>query len=158
MGCDIHTIAQVFQDGKWDTVADNIGDEDRQYHSFAVLAGVRNDGWPVISQPRGIPKDMNLEGADYYHYRILLPLNLEKWLGDHSHSWLLLSEMLEFLEKTIKPMVYSQKGVVDKVDYLAYKKDGTLPSSWCRSVGGGAVVVVVDKIKLKPLQITRMLT
>lgn len=145
MGCDIHTIAQVFRKGEWSTVADNIADEGRDYHSYAVLANVRNDGgWQAIAEPRGIPEDLKSVGTDTDVYTILLPHALDRWLGDHSHSWLLLSEMVDFLEKTIKPMTFFQKGVVTREEYLRFKASGETPTSWCRSIGGGQVVVVKE--------------
>lgn len=90
MGCDIHMVAQVKRDGKWQTV-DGLS-TDRNYDLFAILAGVRSgygvrgiptgDGFLPIDWPRGLPTD--LEGTSEDHC-----------LGDHSFSWLSLRELQE---------------------------------------------------------------
>lgn len=148
MGCDIHTIAQVFFDGKWRTVDENLADEPRNYSSFAMLAGVRKGSidLPLISPPRGIPDDLIADSAELENniFQVYLPLTLEKWLGDHSHSWLLLSEMQEFYEKKVKGKTYLQKGVVNREDYLKYKSTGEPITSWSGSVGGGSTLVVSE--------------
>ena len=68
MGTDIHSIAQVNRDGRWQTVAVGIDGDRRSYNTFAMLANVRNDygfagyrtstGFPVIHEPRGLPEDL----------------------------------------------------------------------------------------------------
>lgn len=68
MGTDIHSIAQVKRDGQWVTVAIGIAGDQRNYNTFAMLANVRNGrgfagcwtstGFPVIHEPRGLPKDL----------------------------------------------------------------------------------------------------
>ncbi len=65
---------------------------DRNYSLFAILADVRNGfgfagtpisrGFKPISAPRGIPKDFEQKDPDE--------------LGDHSFSWLLVSELLTY--------------------------------------------------------------
>ena len=116
MGADIHLAVEIYLDGAWKNV---IRDEPityygnhktkewysgRNYVLFAALADVRNaspgeEGWiPPISEPRGFPDDidlrtvepwdeLNADGADPYR-------NDGKADGDHSESWLLLSEVL----------------------------------------------------------------
>lgn len=63
--------------------------ESRDYETFARLAGVRNyhDAQP-ISAPRGLPLDWDMPdfGEDSWISE----------LGDHSHSWLLASEILAY--------------------------------------------------------------
>ena len=61
---------------------------DRCYPVFSVLAGVRQgyaeDGdtvWPMISPPRGLPEDHTAG---------------DEWLGDHSFTWLMLDEVLDY--------------------------------------------------------------
>lgn len=105
MGCDIHDLVQVKREGKWKTVVlDPVGSP-RNYYTFAMLAGVRNGSETKITpiaEPRGLPKDFGHEVDDENY--ILPPGNVDKreaflgddakfWLGDHSHTWLLLSEM-----------------------------------------------------------------
>ena len=68
MGTDIHSIAQVNRDGRWQTVAIGIDGDQRSYNTFAMLANVRNGygfagcrtstGFPVIHEPRGLPEDL----------------------------------------------------------------------------------------------------
>lgn len=124
MGCDIHVAVEVRGDeGDWHLLEappdPNWYNERRWYHGrnydlFAVLAGVRNRhpgernpfispgdrGWKEtdggeaytpIDEPRGLPDDMSSElrtasgdddGEPSY------------WLGDHSWSYLSLSELL----------------------------------------------------------------
>lgn len=57
MGCDIHSIAQVFKDGKWQTKIANVAENIRNYESFAVLANVRGT-LPPICDPKGLPEDL----------------------------------------------------------------------------------------------------
>ena len=68
MGTDIHSIAQVNRDGRWQTVAVGIDGDQRSYNTFAMLADVRNGygfagcrtstGFPVIHEQRGLPEDL----------------------------------------------------------------------------------------------------
>ena len=68
MGTDIHSIAQVKRDGRWQTVAVGIDGDRRSYNTFAMLADVRNGygfagcrtstGFPVIHEQRGLPEDL----------------------------------------------------------------------------------------------------
>lgn len=117
MGCDIHLVTQIQDpEGQWRTFnvyrdcprcvldAPNLhnhhdycwtcdgtglvsGYGARHYTVFSVLADVRNVDIEPISSPRGLPEDFTLD-EDYYH-----DLNKTVWLGDHSFSWLLLSEL-----------------------------------------------------------------
>lgn len=61
-------------------------DTGRNYDLFALLAGVRNyDDIDPISEPRGIPDNASEEVKEI----------VQSWDGDgHSHSWLLVSEVL----------------------------------------------------------------
>ena len=116
MGCDIHSVAQVRKNNNWTTVAAEIAGDNRNYNTFACLANVRNgygfagsdtgDGFIPIAQPRGLPRDFTIERE--YHP---LPNGVEHpydaderslWMGDHSHSWLLLSELEEYFERHAK--------------------------------------------------------
>ena len=108
MGCDIHLVVQRRVAGAWEDVPldydreDYEGDsfwEPRSYATFAVLAGVRNDprwGITPISRPRGVPADFECDD-----FRVL---RNGCWIGDvehngidlgeHSHSWVTLAELL----------------------------------------------------------------
>lgn len=92
---------------------ERIGFSSRNYNTFAILANVRNgrgfagcdtgDGFEPISEPRGLPEDMSSElraiqasedsDANYDACRRAWGCG---WLGDHSFSHLLLSELVSF--------------------------------------------------------------
>ena len=100
MGCDIHDLIQIKKDGKW-VNSDFLGYRHRDYKTFAVIAGVRNRySITPISLPRGLPpieKDVAVSEIE----RILkLDPKIENFedseLGDHSFSFLLAKELLEF--------------------------------------------------------------
>lgn len=133
MGCDIHPYAEVRRNGKWER-ADVEVPSDRNYWTFSILAGVRNGhgfagvytGEPVrpIAQPRGLPIDCTYSSPDsdvgygeagYY------------WLGDHSWSWVTLSELLAYdLDRA-----NTEGGIITDAQQKALKENGTLPDSWC---------------------------
>jgi len=100
MGTDVHPYVEVRVNGQWQKAAVKVP-RDRNYQAFAKLADVRNgrgfagcdtgDAQIPISEPRGLPADTTIrdtsedvpyESPDYV------------WLGDHSHSWLTLRELL----------------------------------------------------------------
>lgn len=139
MGCDIHPYVEMKgDDGKWHAVKpagndprwakpeDIEWDFNRSYHSFSVLAGVRNsDEYRPIAEPRGIPEDASQEVKD----------ESERWDSDgHSHSWLSLSEILAY--------DWDQKvtntGIVGESEFKSFMEKGE-PESWCGGVGGGNV-------------------
>jgi len=121
MGCDIHTVFQAKIDDAWVDIHVPCWDEPRSYALFGWLAGVRGDETP-IAEPRGLPADFICDGHGYHpdqgmvslyssHHRIyswgreeshgpkasmhphLEPLDRLKYMGDHSFSWLTLSEI-----------------------------------------------------------------
>ncbi len=132
MGCDIHPYAEVRRDGKWERVLFKVP-RDRNYHTFAILADVRNgsgfagvktgDQWTPISQPRGLPEDRaTFDSGENIHYED--PSYV--WLGDHSYSWLTLSELQAYdLSGN-----YRTSGVINKKQE-AELKEGKTPESWC---------------------------
>ena len=90
MGCDIHGFVQVrYGDSEW--FSDGEIEDGRNYRLFAALAGVRNgfgfagiyshDPLTPIAEPRGIPDDFVYDEN-------------ENDMGDHSFSWLHLSEIV----------------------------------------------------------------
>lgn len=92
MGCDIHTRAERYVDGKWEIIEGLHPFDWRDYGMYGFLANVRNySAVPPISEPRGLPDDAPPEGDEVD----------ECWLGDHSYSWLLLAELLAFNYDTI---------------------------------------------------------
>lgn len=94
MGCDIHAMIECKDEyGFWNNCGDPcIG---RDYELFAVLAGVRNDGYGVkpIAELRGVD-----EGS-CGPFRAWV----ERWDADaHSASWVTLAEMKAYdLEQEI---------------------------------------------------------
>lgn len=118
--------------------------DDRNYSLFGILADVRNgfgfggcdtgDGFVPISEPRGLPDDLSPEiaenirtdggAAEYGDPQYF-------WMGDHSHSWLLLSEILEYdWSRTTK-----KRGWVGQDGYREWRDEGA-PSSWSGFVIG----------------------
>ncbi len=130
MGCDIHMTIERRVNGSWERVdelppractwCDGSGRyqdgrqcygckgsghctapyDDRDYTVFSVLANVRNDGnVKPIAEPRGLPDDMvperecddEEEGSPDDH-------------GDHSFSWLGLSELLAYDVSSLGPL------------------------------------------------------
>ncbi|MBP7622431.1 MAG: hypothetical protein KA763_00555 [Xanthomonadales bacterium] len=151
MGTDIHGRLQYrySKDSKY--IDGGEIENDRNYRVFAMLAGVRNGrGFagvrthvPIvpISEPRGIPSDCNASGEDLQLsvYRGDAMVNGRYWLGDHSHSWLTLAEILEWpgwggpLDRT---------GVLDADEFKRIEANGGTPESWCGGVSGSDVIVV----------------
>lgn len=102
MGCDIHFYVEHRVGDEWAAADVRAGGKsalndgpaneiyiDRNYGLFAILAGVRNDDgyYSPISLPRGVPEDASPEyrqAVEAYEF------------CSHSHSWLLLSELLAF--------------------------------------------------------------
>lgn len=136
MGTDIHTVFQrLLPDGQtWEDVPSEY-DEPRQYALFAWLGNVRNGfGFagtkthtPItpLQDCRGLPADFTLVDGDHG----------DKWLGDHSHGWLLGSEILS----TCPPSIM-RSGIVSREWYNEW--DGqTLPTSWCGAAFGDGIVV-----------------
>lgn len=112
MGCDIHCYAEVLKNGIWKKVGDvfpasqwemdyyhkELSDRpirERNYAWFGFLANVRNTyDLPTVAKQRDIPNNVSKEVCE-----------LNKEFGDdgHSHSWLLLSELLAFdYDKTVR--------------------------------------------------------
>ncbi len=106
MGCDIHSLAQVYNDttGEWDNAGDVFpaDDFDREYHGkefasypfpyrnyglFGFLADVRNYArCTPLAEPRGLP-----EGFEHGYES-----DGDFYCDNHSASWFLLSELLAF--------------------------------------------------------------
>jgi len=117
MGCDIHLYTEYKKDGKW-----NPGDawkqaedgvleipyhlqpyNNRNYQFFAWLADVRNGTWgdtiPVISEPKGLPKDCSE----------LIKKHSANWGEDgHSHSYFTLPELEEAYKKSKEQLIHFQ--------------------------------------------------
>lgn len=110
MGCDIHMHVEFkrpswpketgWKCGDYFTIVDPTDPncepvyegllEWRSYSLFAVLADVRNSGYPYISEPRGLPKDVTAYVAKEY----------DSWGYDaHSCSYLTFREIFDFNER-----------------------------------------------------------
>ena len=162
MGTDIHTIAQVEKNGEWETVAANMCDEPRNYDSFAVLANVRNgsgfagvktgQGWVPISEPRGLPDGVSYDEPCPVWYSSFdkdkEDPQTEKWLGDHSHSWLMMSEISAYLE-SVKNDTYRVAGVVSLTDFYSHMETGKPYETWCGDVWGGKTKVLSQQEAIK---------
>lgn len=181
MGCDIHTIGQVKIKGQWKTVKTDIAGENRNYDDFAILANVRNgrgfagcdtgEGWTPISEPKGLPDDLELQDSvpDSYGYvepYAIVPeyksygddLRNTKWLGDHSHSHLTLKEIEDYVENKM-PKKYQTHGCVNKETFLALES-GELesPSMWSGGVGGYNVKLVTAEEARSGVEYTHVRT
>jgi hypothetical protein len=129
MGCDIFSWVEVKDPitGRWaavfnafpsDQIEKNLYNLEflsspfraRDYRLFGFLAGVRSYGrCEPLATPRGLPDDCDLAGARVAlnQAEIVLDLRIEdpRQLREefHSHSWFLLSELLEFsYDKTLR--------------------------------------------------------
>lgn len=158
MGCDIHMIVEVKRGGKWEHHEELIGIYDgRNYSLFAMLANVRNgsgfagcdigDGFIPIDMPRGLPDNLSAG---------LGPDSLI--LGDHSFSWLLVQELLDYDWNQVTNI----HGIVDEETYIKWRDSGCngRPDGWCGGVGGPNIVVISEEdmqtmLSMKPLGFVR---
>lgn len=136
--------------------------QDRNYHVFSLLADVRNGGGiQPIDEPRGLPDDMSAELVDrlrqwgqdakgQYLARdpnedeeeredLYEKLEAEKegaWdLGEHSHSWLTLAEVLEF---PYEEASVRMSGFVDPWNFELFRRNGK-PQQWTGGVSGTSI-------------------
>lgn len=153
MGTDIHGRIQFRYSDDGGYVDAGEIERDRNYNVFAMLAGVRNGcgfagiktHYPLvpISEPRGLPSDLGI--ADVY---INIPAGwnddgsekfIEYWLGDHSHSWLSLTEINAWggWSKQL-----SCTGVITADEFKRIESEGGTPNNWSGDVRGGNTVIV----------------
>lgn len=143
MGCDIHDYCEVKFSIGWemlDSVFDNLYYKNgkcehpygrRNYSLFGMLADVRSEIIPPLSQPKGVPSDASKEYLNI----------VDHWNGDgHSHSYFTLQELLDyqFYNETVKMNV-----CVSSDEYKVFKKDGK-PTSWCGGASGYNVVNITN--------------
>lgn len=144
MGCDIHSFAEVKENGSWKVVEDYRPFQDRNYQLFALLADVRNGSGfagcdtgnhiEPISIPKGLPKDCSAK----------VQLNSDDWdIDGHSHSWLTLKELLDYDSSTI----ITRRGFVTAEKYKDFLKTGD-PYPCCGGVGGWGVEIVDKDIAI----------
>lgn len=178
MGCDIHSVAQIKTKKCWKTVLQDVAEDTRNYDTFAMLADVRNgrgfagcdsgDGFEPICEPRGLPSDFEVDEDGLHLFKKSVPSEVSSWMdkeyqerrakeaklktfmymGDHSHSWLLLSELKEYVEKNSNRKTI-KRGIVSEEIYKNLKlyKDskGGRPEQYCGNVFGGGIRVVTQE-------------
>jgi hypothetical protein len=116
MGCDIHSIAEVKQDTRWELVEERIFPtysnaftsspfDWRSYRIFAFLAGVRNYSQvQPLSEPKGLPVDSEylntLEAGAFSYYSEQESSSIRKQIIQdpdlHSASFFTLNELLNY--------------------------------------------------------------
>ena len=115
MGCDIHLAVELWRNGRWtntprpDTLEmpfeDLLDPEDwwwvRSYCLFGVLAGVRSQHVTPIAEPRGFPADADPVSVDEDKWNVRAHPQYGEYhpnvaSGDHTPSWLLLSEVYAY--------------------------------------------------------------
>jgi hypothetical protein len=122
MGTDIHSIVQVQRrQDDWETIGSEVAGDQRVYDAFAILADVRNtEDKPYICKPRGLPKGLRLESWSRDTDGNLL--------GDHSHSWLTLDELVRFHARVLKAAI----------DYFGYTTSSASAANTSRWRSGSA--------------------
>lgn len=168
MGTDIHGVFQRYvpQENRWEDIPSDY-DEGRDYLLFSVLADVRNgysfagvrlgDPLEPISTPRGFPEDFEFDESEGCHrlpsveclpkcYRTFLeertdlassaPLN--RYMGDHSYSWLSGSELLLWYAEAPQVRCCS---VINQEEYGKWDKTSE-PESCCGDISGPRIRVV----------------
>ena len=147
MGCDIHGRVQrrYSETGKYADIGPM--EDDRNYKVFAMLAGVRNGfGFAgvathsrlvPVSEPRGLPADLELIDGDsvkLHRYNDDDELvEYGEWLGDHSHSWLSLSEILAWDGWN---MTLQMTGILSAEEFARVEREGDKPRAWSGGVWG----------------------
>lgn len=151
MGTDIRVVYEKFENDQWAAI-DVYPEYDfsRNYLLFAVLADVRNGlgfgGVPThepiepIDYPRGLPEDY------------VNPDDHENWDGDHSVSWLMLSEILDYFKEQ---RIMQRYAIITAEQYENWEY-GTKPTGhWTNGVWGPDVKLhdvrdSKDKVDLPP--------
>jgi hypothetical protein len=158
MGTDIHAVFQKQVDGEWIDIPSK-WNQDRHYLLFSVLANVRNGygfaGVPTytpitpISELRGLPNDFIVEDDNHPTVKEAITGwrqkyadedlkergRYETWMGDHSHSFLSLDEILAYK----RPNKIHRVGYVDRAWYETW--DGrSNPDSWSGRIDGRDIV------------------
>lgn len=154
MGCDIHGRLQYRYGPEGAYMDAGEIERDRNYNVFAMLAGVRNgrgfagvkthEPLVPISAPRGLPGDIKLAEDDdtaivLHEWRGDEQVEVRYWLGDHSHSWLTLPEIVGWdgWDKQL-----AMTGILDAAEFQRIERDGGSPKEWCGWISGRDVVVV----------------
>ena len=147
------------------------------------FAGIKtSDPFPVIHERRGLPSDLALNedgdsltiksedlllSWDYGGKRCDLTSGRRSCylgeddnrmrMGDHSHSWCLLSELEFFVEQVASKHQSTLYGIIDRAEYDAAKKEGRPFKDWCGDVYGPNVVKATEaEYAIKPDGITHV--
>ena len=134
------------------------------------FAGIKtSDSFPVIHEQRGLPSDLVLNDDgdsltiksddlliawDYGGEQCSVSSGRRAaylgeddnrmWMGDHSHSWCLLSELESFVEQVASKHQATLCGVIDRAEYDAAKREGRSFDSWCGDITGRDVVKATE--------------
>lgn len=149
MGCDIHFVVQSRERrGPW-VLEPGIQFHDRNYAAFGILAGVRSDTFPPISEPKGLPTDFHVTlEKDEHGYERETPDT-----GDHSKTWLSLEEILDYDWAQVRNL----SGFVDARQFKDWdwvrdweetydrRSFANYPKGYCAGVGGGKVRIVSNE-------------
>lgn len=164
MGCDIHVVVQVRGESGWVSTPDLgprlDGDYDwpilthRNYALFSVLGDVRNGSGfaghytyePVrpIGRCRGIPQGFDIGGSYGETHAFPDPSIAPRWMGDHSHSYVTLAELLAY--DWNHPML--QGGYLTQEEYEKWDKH-SMPDGWCGAAFGPSTVCLSEEEYVK---------
>lgn len=139
MGCDIHCVCEVRENGIWKKVDEpvfknyyyyglwNLDNKlnyaeyidkpivEREYSLFSILAGVRNyNRITPIDYPRGLPYDISKESQKYFD----IFEDAEDFPVLHSHSFLTLEEIKEY-DWDIPIMAWVDEQTLNEVEVKA---------------------------------------
>lgn len=163
MGTDIHGgFIKVVQDENGNVVSKQPiktnWDFDRNYTLFAILAGVRNgfgfagsyrhEPLKPIAEGKGLPSFINVieeYTSDLYNKWFDRWEDEEEfgtWLGDHSHTYMTIKEIMEWQGWD---NYIHQGGVVAVEHYEGTLAKGKTPEHWCGGISGGDTVVVSEE-------------
>lgn len=130
MGCDIHVFVEygtyVDREGNqsWNCVGGR-WNPGRDYHMFAIMAGVRDYGdGNMLFEPRGVPEGrLSWEAQDY----------LAEDNDLHSHSWLTADEYAQCYAKRMLENEYGPPDVGYEIIMviLAALKERDVPARVC---------------------------
>ena len=123
---------------------------ERNYDKFAVLANVRNgygfagvetgEGFVPIQVGRGLPEDIEKLCDQDFHFlkegdwQDRIAYRSGYWLGDHSHGWVTLKELLDYPHWDSERIHH---GVISAAEYESW--DGKEPVSYCGATMGEGI-------------------
>lgn len=129
MGCDIHSIAQVKQNGQWVTVDNDIAGDLRNYRTFGCLVGIRYYSVTPLDNPRGLPSDIKLdENGCLVGYTT--KDGIDVWMGDHSHSYYTLKELIEYVNDVEKNKSTKIVGYLEEDEYRKVAGTENIPNEY----------------------------